>query len=48
MTYGTTCVLRADNEVVCQGSTAVDNSCDVPDANGWYTIVFGGCGGEGL
>jgi hypothetical protein len=48
MTLYTTCVLRADNEVVCRGRASKDYSCDVPDENGWYTIVFGGCFGEGL
>jgi hypothetical protein len=40
--------LRADNKVLCQGDDSVLHGCDLPDANGWYTIVFGGCGGEGL
>ena len=48
MTYGTTCVLRADNQVVCQGDDSILHGCAPPDENGWYTIVFGGCFGEGL
>ncbi len=48
MTFYTTCVLRADNKVVCQGSSSEDNSCGPPDENGWWTITFGECGGGGL
>jgi hypothetical protein len=48
MTFYTTCVLRADNKVVCRGRASEGDSCAPPDENGWWTITFGECGGGGL
>ena len=48
MSFYRTCLLRADNKVVCRGDDSILQSCAPPDEDGWYVVTFGECGGGGL